>query len=278
MSPNPSTICAEDIEVGFTVHAEDFDSGDSGVDCVSVGGLMASLHPAQGLTDGPRDGLPGGNASDPVAEDIGVDTEEIVCDTQVKAPEKPAVSVSPDPLAKISSLEADCVRYEAVYRQSQADCKAARSDLESAVARLRSYIRGLHVEMPMFDVSPAGENPEMAAEDGGAASVPDAAEPGADPGVDSGSGDLPEDSWAKAKPPAYACDDEKWKAARLADIVSAKEAKSLAAAGLTTVGGLASWTNDGGILTDIKGIGEKSAEKIEDALQDFWSQYNPNGK
>lgn len=264
MSPNPSTV-----------YSEDYDGGDSGVECVSVGGPVASLHHTGELTDGPRDGLPGGNASDPVTENVGVDTEEIVRDTETNAPEKPAASVSPDPLAKISSLEADCVRYEAVYRQSQADCKAARSDLESAVARLRSYIRGLNVEMPMFDdVSPAGEIPDMAPEDADVAGVLDASESGADPRVDSGGGDLSEDSWTKADAPALAGDDEKWKATRLTDIVPSKEAKSLAAAGLATLGELSQYTSEGRLLENIRGIGPKAAEKIENALIEFWKGYN----
>lgn len=65
-----------------------------------------------------------------------------------------------------------------------------------------------------------------------------------------------------------------WKHVQLSAVpgLSGKLATKLAEAGLATLGALAGHTARGGRLFDLPGIGEKTAEKIEQALEDYWAE------
>lgn len=63
-----------------------------------------------------------------------------------------------------------------------------------------------------------------------------------------------------------------WKAVPLSSLgLSPKVIEKLEDAGLRTLGALAAWTKP---LTDVKGIGEAAAEKIEEATARYWKE-NP---
>lgn len=52
----------------------------------------------------------------------------------------------------------------------------------------------------------------------------------------------------------------------------------LASRGINTIGDLASFTNGGGKLTDVKGISQLIADKTADALESFWKSRGGEGK
>jgi len=64
-----------------------------------------------------------------------------------------------------------------------------------------------------------------------------------------------------------------WKQASVAELGLPEVIVSiLSENGLETVGKLADWSGSGKALTDIPNIGEKKAEAIERALEEFWRQ------
>lgn len=69
-------------------------------------------------------------------------------------------------------------------------------------------------------------------------------------------------------------EDESWKGTPLTELsIPSKILDHLAEGRLTTLGELATFTSDPfNKLTDLKGIGEKAAEKVEAALEKFWQQ------
>lgn len=69
-------------------------------------------------------------------------------------------------------------------------------------------------------------------------------------------------------------EDESWKGTPLTELsIPSKLLDHLAEGRLTTLGELATFTSDPfNKLTDLKGIGEKAAEKVDAALEKFWQQ------
>lgn len=73
----------------------------------------------------------------------------------------------------------------------------------------------------------------------------------------------------KAQPPA---DDDRWRGISIDDLDLPKTLRDkLRDADILDVGGIADWTSSGKMLTDIKGVGEKKAELIQDALEKVWA-------
>lgn len=65
--------------------------------------------------------------------------------------------------------------------------------------------------------------------------------------------------------------DEAWKQTDLTTLgLTGKLAETLQEAGLSTLGQIVAYTESGKVLTDIKGIGQGKAEKIDDACAAFW--------
>ena len=68
-------------------------------------------------------------------------------------------------------------------------------------------------------------------------------------------------------------EDESWRSAPISDLgLTGKLPESLEDAGIRTIGDLADYTAAGKLLTDISGIGQGKAEKIEKACEEFWER------
>lgn len=68
---------------------------------------------------------------------------------------------------------------------------------------------------------------------------------------------------------------EQWRDVPLSDLgLPEGMMQKLNEAEIETVGDVATFVNDGKRLTDIKGIGEANAEKLENALTEFWAKWN----
>jgi hypothetical protein len=123
----------------------------------------------------------------------------------------------------------------AEHAVKQADAKQAKERVEGLYTELRNYIDELSKPLPLFDKK-KGE-----------------------------------------QAPAKALDDEAWRGVPIETLVSHGLPQSLVVrlgeASLTTIGLLADFTNAGKRLTDLDGVGEAKAEKIEQALERFWSEW-----
>jgi hypothetical protein len=112
--------------------------------------------------------------------------------------------------------------------------KTAKEELDSANAELCRIIDDFNCEMPLFD----NVNQTQPGE--------------------------PTDASASE-------DDETWLMTPLTKTtLSNATLKKLADSEIKTMGDLADWTNAGKLLTDIPGIGEKAADKIDVATGKFW--------
>lgn len=70
-------------------------------------------------------------------------------------------------------------------------------------------------------------------------------------------------------------DPEAWRAATLDELtIGGRESKALTEAGLTTLGDIANYTTEHS-LADIPGIGQASALRIEEAIDDYWRLHPP---
>jgi DNA-directed RNA polymerase alpha subunit len=88
---------------------------------------------------------------------------------------------------------------------------------------------------------------------------------------DADGAESPADAAAEWLRNGYPTDDESWKTVSLHDLtMPGTTAQKLEEAEIRTLGDLAAWNDSGKLLTDIKGVGEKAAEKIEAALDEFW--------
>jgi hypothetical protein len=66
--------------------------------------------------------------------------------------------------------------------------------------------------------------------------------------------------------------DDSWRALSIDELDIPKSLREkLREAEITSVGGIADWTSSGKNLTDIRGVGEAKAEKIQDALEKVWA-------
>lgn len=67
-----------------------------------------------------------------------------------------------------------------------------------------------------------------------------------------------------------------WRTVSLDDLgITGKAAEKLAENDppLTTLGAIADWTRDGRLLTEVKGIGESTADKIEEQMDQWWKDH-----
>jgi Phage integrase protein. len=79
--------------------------------------------------------------------------------------------------------------------------------------------------------------------------------------------------------PSPAADPEAWRPFELARLdLPPSVVQALADADLTTMGQLCDYTNNGGLLTDIKKIGAGKAEKIDLACEKFWAEHPEFGE
>jgi len=144
---------------------------------------------------------------------------------------------------RLIGLRQKVVQCERNVEDRKEELKAAKEELDLAHKAIDKLIDDFNCEMPLFDGLPdsTGDTNE--------------AEPSADVNAD---GDAQ-------------TDDESWKTVSLHDLtMPGTTAQKLAEAEIRTLGDLSAWTESGKLLTDVKGISEKAAEKIEAALDEFW--------
>ena len=226
------------------------------------------------------DGVGGGNAGDILPTSLDSETElkdTSHCELQ---------------LSHITRLEADCQTCEAVFLRLKTDCSAAKGALEAATERLRGYIRGLGIKMPLFDGgsndSPAGERDRA----GGEASVGSGAEaqafgspdgprdgpailasPGEDRAMRDGTSGVAATERLRGGSGFGEEDDESWKDANLGGIFPAGIAKKFEVEGIRTLGELSTFLNSGKTCNDIRGIGPAKHTQVEDCLEAFWKKW-----
>jgi hypothetical protein len=72
--------------------------------------------------------------------------------------------------------------------------------------------------------------------------------------------------------------DESWRGVPIDDLcrlgLADGTAAKLVEGGVDTIGALADWTAGGKLLIDIAGVGKGKAEKIDDAMDLFWTERN----
>jgi hypothetical protein len=153
-----------------------------------------------------------------------------------------------DDLAEIVKLNEEVTELQVVSDDKAKEAKAAKNRLENAQRDLNKFIADLSADRPLFD------RPK-----------PTAAE-----AADHANADTP----AGPTPPPQA-DDDAWKRETIASLgnfgLHPKIIEKINEAGILTIGALAEWTNSGNRHTDIPGIGEGKAQKIDDALDKFWA-------
>lgn len=176
-------------------------------------------------------------------DDVEQGTEEAPATETAAAETPPAVksaTAATDPdLSQLFKLRDRVRELEAREYQAHENYKVAKKNRESAQAEVDDYIDEMR-QPTLFNVDA-----------------------------------LPRPEAAK---PAEAQDDESddWKATTTAElglpvpIVTLLDAHNPA---IRTLGDIADFTASGGQLTDIKGIGEAKATKIEDACNAFWGRY-----
>jgi DNA-directed RNA polymerase alpha subunit len=76
--------------------------------------------------------------------------------------------------------------------------------------------------------------------------------------------------------PLFEQEPEAWRSVALAELTTnGRVLNALSGAKLFTLGELTDWQNDTDrLLTDIKGIGEKAAEELQQAIDEYWAK-NP---
>lgn len=139
-----------------------------------------------------------------------------------------------DATGRLAAAVLERLKAEAAHKLAKAEEKAAGETLQKIVSRGVEHY-------PLFD----SEKPE-AAEDSD----------------DQASGETETEA-----------DDESWKAVEIGELdVPDGILNKLIEAEIETIGDLANWNESGKLLTDIEGIGQAKAEKIEAALDKFWAE------
>lgn len=262
--PNPTTV----FDAEYDERKEDQDGPE----------VYSSLPDEGGLADG----LPGGRHDDCVQFDLDKGAKTL--DDASHAGQ----------LEHIARLEADCQRYESIWKQLKADCKSAFADFDAACSRLRAYIRGLAIPMPLFERasndSPAGENDTSSGDGvlpsgdsdsscgmdhGSCVGVNKSSETDAGGCVKGRGGDdqALDDQEKPRGSPSDTEPDEGWERVDLSRIFSPGIAKKFAAAGILSLGQLTEFRSDGKDYSEIKGIGPSKEVEIENSLECFWADW-----
>lgn len=142
-------------------------------------------------------------------------------------------------------MEAEIRQAERVVKDAKAEHKEAKEELEAKIKTLRNFIRSYNEELPLFDKN------------------------GSLKGTENGEKVL------EVSPT-----DDSWRAEKIEEVLDLTKhiVSLLHAVNIHTIGDLADWTNPakhGGKqnnIGDIKGIGAKAAEKIEEAMTAFWAK------
>lgn len=134
----------------------------------------------------------------------------------------------------IIDAERACQRAETDYEQAKEEASFKKKILEHAVDKLRRIAREISEPLPLFEHAKKQE-----------ALIEDIEDPDA------------------------------WRAVPLSDALpelSVGTIEKLTEAGLGTIGDLADYSNAGKLLIDVPGIGNATAEKIEEAQANYWAR------
>ena len=142
---------------------------------------------------------------------------------------------------KIIRLEKECVIAEGQYLKSKETTKELKTEFDGRVMILRSAIRAAYTPMPLFDNGNGKKEPPKKEDD-------------KTPRTD-------KDALAQPLGPILSID------------LAPKALEMIENAGMKTVGDMAKWTEGGGRLSDLKGIGPSKADKIVKALDAFWAKW-----
>jgi len=166
------------------------------------------------------------------------------------------ISADADYIRNIRSLEWSVADAEAELDDAKAVVKRKTKAFDEKVAALREAIRiGPERGLPLFS-SANTDNREVS-------------ESFASVNGDSASADA-----TASTPENVPADDDSWKSVTLDQLgLTGKLHESLTEAGLTTMGAIADWSSSGKLLTDVPGIGEAKAAKIEEATARYWAEH-----
>lgn len=220
------------------------------------------------ITDELQDRIDAGESEDMTPVHVVINPVEPKSTPQPRSPSAPSTTLADanEILRKIAEAEAEAEAAAREVEARKADLKDAKEDYEAAINRLRRLSRqiGNDASRPLLAVVEANAkaNAEM---------ISDAAEVnqgGNAPVVETVVGVVPQ-------PPK----DESWRECRFDDATEFPTLGSLATklyeAGIETVGQLSDFQAKHGEFwaKEIKGIGKSKAEKISDAMIEFWKKH-----
>lgn len=189
--------------------------------------------------------------------DVTAGSEDNPMDDIPPEPEDFPSEQQPDAIADYEQRLDDATKRVARTALYQAKCEAeskhAKAEAKSALEELQKIVNRGPEQYPLFDGQPA----KAATDETGGETA----------------GELTSEDAEAAEDVVIHDDDESWKEVSIATLgLPAGVVKSLNEADnhIFTIGDLATWTAKYA-LTDIEGIGQAKADKIDDALAKFWA-------
>jgi len=179
---------------------------------------------------------------------------------------------------RIYHLNEEAFDLKAEYDELAAQAKEKKKEWEHAVEEVQRLIRESRRAYPLFPEKPEVVDAEIVEPDEPEAPEPFEGDGDAPPNVPErvqlegppGSIVEPEPESETGPEP----DPDAWRAVPLASLkgIPARTLKALAESRIETIGDVARLGEKGLSLTDVKGIGEAAAEKINAALEEFWRE------
>lgn len=163
-------------------------------------------------------------------------------------------NASPEDVQEIFDLRRNVAERRAEYIKAKSEAKQAKSEWEEAGEDLIVLIDRIQNPQRELPFGPPGTSP-----------IDHAIE----------MEDKARDGKSKPAPPT----DESWRKVNIKELkLGDKIQDNLEDAGLFTIGQIADFTAKDQGLTDIGGIGPAKAQKIEDALTEFWKRWKPESQ
>ena len=163
------------------------------------------------------------------------------------APESPTAPPAPSPMddyeARLDDATKRVARTALYHAKCDAESKHAKADAKLALEELQAIVNRGPEMYPLFDP----------------------------PATSTTTTDTAQPSVVEASTDADS--DESWRDVEVGELaIPTGVVNSLIEADLVTIGQLATFTASGKLLIDVKGIGKAKAEKIENALENFWAE------
>lgn len=227
---------------------------DSDTSAAEIGDLAGAEFPPE--ESGP-DEQPDDVGPDPLAE-ANQKIRELLAELDEARQDAARGELSAEALERIAEAEEEVAEAEREYEASKKTASAKKKQWETAVAQLQRVIRSENEQLPLFDRGVKKSS-----------TIPVAAVPAPEP---------------PPVKPAKPAEDESWKQVLISALSTPDGAPlpqgirdALAEVEILTMGDLSDWTapkpkGKGKRLTDIPGIGEGKAARIEEAALHFWGQ------